>query len=128
MKIVIVNGVISRNNKLLLLKKFSKNYYETPGGKQKENESLESCLIRELQEEIGVKPLKFRKFLDLKLEFENKKITDHAFLVESFQGSPKIVETEIFEKMEWLDLEKAEKENLAPNVIEIIKKLKKGNT
>ena len=121
MKVTIVDGIIIKNNKILLLKKLSKDYYETPGGKKEENETQEKCLVRELREEIGIRPTKFKKFTDLKLNFENKDITDHIFIIESFEGNPKITEKHIFEKLEWVDIEKMKKLNLAPNV----KKLEK---
>lgn len=125
MKITIVNGIIIKNGKILLLKKFSKDYYETPGGKIEENESIEGCLVRELQEEIGVTVISFIKFLEMeKFNFENKEITNYAFLIRKFKGKPRIIEEHIFEKMIWVSIKEANKLSLSPNVTEIVKKLK----
>ena len=125
MKITIVNGIIIKNGKILLLKKFSKDYYETPGGKIEENESIEGCLVRELQEEIGVTAISFIKFLEMeKFNFENKEITNYAFLIRKFKGKPRIIEEHIFEKMIWVSIKEANKLSLSPNVTEIVKKLK----
>lgn len=93
MKITIVNGVIIKDHKLLLLKKFSKNYYETPGGKTEKDESIEDCLVRELQEEIGIKVIYFTKLLDADtFNFENKEITNHSFLIKEFEEEPRLIE------------------------------------
>ncbi len=127
MKITIVNGVIVKDNKLLLLKKFSKDYYETPGGKTEEGESVEDCLVRELQEEVGIKAVSFTKFLETdKFNFENKEITNYSFLIKKFEGSPRLVEEDVFEKLVWVGIKDAKKLPLAPNVKKIVKKLEKS--
>lgn len=124
MKITIVNGVIIKKEKILLLKKFSKDYYEVPGGKTEENESIEGCLVRELQEEIGIRAISFTKFLEMdKLYFENKEITNHSFLITKFKGEPRLMEEDIFEKLVWIGIKEAKELPLAPNVTKIIKKL-----
>jgi len=113
------------NGKILLLKKFSKEYYETPGGKTEEMESIEDCLVRELQEEIGIKVISFTKFLEMdKFTFENKEITNHSFLITEFEGKPRLMEKDIFEKLVWVSIKEAKKLSLAPNVKKIIEKLK----
>lgn len=128
MKITIVNGVIIKDNKLLLLKKFSKSYYETPGGKTEKDENIEDCLVRELQEEIGIKVVSFKKFLEAdKFKFENKEITNYSFLIERFEGDPRLVEKDVFEKLVWVKIKDAKKLPLAPNVKTIVEKLEKGN-
>jgi len=124
MKITIVNGVIIKDNKLLLLKKSSKDYYETPGGKTEEDESIEDCLVRELQEEVGIRAISFVKFLEAdRFSFENKEITNHSFLITKFEGEPRLIEKDIFEKLIWIDIKRANELPLAPNVKKIIKKL-----
>jgi len=60
-KIVIVDGLIIKNNCLLLLKKFTKDYYELSGGKTEKNEDLSACLLRELKEEMEINATNFKK-------------------------------------------------------------------
>jgi 8-oxo-dGTP diphosphatase len=79
--VTIVDGIIIKNKKILLLKKHSKDYYEFPGGKLREGESLTECLKRELKEEIGIAPTQYTEFKEIYLEFENKKITVRVFLI-----------------------------------------------
>lgn len=119
MKITIVDGVVVRGNKVLLLKKYSKNYYEFPGGKLREEESVEECLFRELKEELNINVKTFEKLKRLEFSFEGKEITDHIFIIKDFEGEIKNNESEVFEKLEWQDLEELNGLNLAPNVEEI---------
>lgn len=129
MKITIVSGIIIEDEKILLLKKFTKDYYEMPGGKTMEGESVETCLVRELQEELGILPISFRKFLDIgKFNFENKEITSHAFLITKFKGKPQLMENDIFENKVWIKIREAQKLSLSPNTNRIIEKLKEQST
>lgn len=121
--ITIVDGVIIKAGKVLLLKKFTKDYYEFPGGKTKTREKLQECLKRELKEELGVSPAKYKEICRIELEFENKKITDYGFLIEEYNGEPEIIEKEIFENMLWIKPEEIETIKTAPNVKPILRKL-----
>ncbi|MBD3304267.1 NUDIX domain-containing protein [Candidatus Woesearchaeota archaeon] len=121
--ITIVDGIIIKNNILLLLKKHSKDYYEFPGGKVQEGESITQCLQRELSEEIGIIPVKYKEIKTLELEFENKKITDHGFLIEKYSGAPEIAEKETFEKLIWISLKDIDTIKTAPNVKPILRQL-----
>ncbi|MEK3886272.1 NUDIX hydrolase [Bacillus sp. FSL K6-3431] len=49
-----VKGIIFNDNKVLLLKN-ERNEWELPGGRLEKDEKPESCVIRETQEELGVK-------------------------------------------------------------------------
>ena len=121
--ITIVDGILIKDNKILLLKKFAKDYYEFPGGKVKERESLIDCLKRELEEEIGILPVKYTALAKLRLEFENKKITDYGFLIEEYEEEPEIKEKEIFEELTWKTHEEIKQIKTAPNVKQILRKL-----
>lgn len=124
-KITIVSGVIIEHGKILLLKKISKDYYEMPGGKTEKDERVEDCLIRELQEELGITVTSFTKFLELeKFNFENKEITSYAFLIKEFKGKPKLMEKDVFEKLVWVKIKEAQKLPLSPNTKRIIERLK----
>jgi len=69
-------GIIKNNNKFLITQR-SKNkkefplYWEFPGGKCKENESIEDCLKRELKEELNIN-VEYEYVLYVKKKFMNK--------------------------------------------------------
>ncbi len=119
--ITIVDGIIIKDKKILLLKKYHKDYYEFPGGKAKKGESLSDCLKRELKEEIGILPTKYHVLEELQPEFENKNITDHGFVIEEYEWEPEIIEKDIFEEMTWKTLEEIEKIKIAPNVKQLLR-------
>ena len=127
MKITIVDGLIIKNKKLLLLKKFSKDYYELPGGKVKKGEDLRACLERELFEELGIKLTKFKEILKLKFNFENKEITDHIFIIADLKGTPQLKEKDVFEDMIWINWKDCLNLKLAPNVKKLIKRKNVSN-
>lgn len=51
-------GLVFREGKLLVTQRFPEAHlgglWEFPGGKREPNESFEDCLVRELQEELGI--------------------------------------------------------------------------
>jgi mutator protein MutT len=85
-------GLIWRNGKILITRRpkgsHLEGYWEFPGGKQEEHESLPSCLEREIQEELGIS-IKAEKFL-LKVDhdYEKKAISLHLFLCAWLSGTP----------------------------------------
>jgi len=54
----ICKGIILNNSDIVLVRREDSNryngYLELPGGKKREYESLEECLIREINEETGI--------------------------------------------------------------------------
>lgn len=56
-KIVCRALIINGQNKILLVRKTGSDFWNLPGGKlDADDESLQTCLIRELKEELGVEP------------------------------------------------------------------------
>jgi mutator protein MutT len=60
MKILeVAAGVIFERGRLLIAQRFADSHlgglWEFPGGKRESNESFQECLVRELEEELGVR-------------------------------------------------------------------------
>jgi 8-oxo-dGTP diphosphatase len=51
---VAIRVLIVQNNKVLLVNEFSDNWWALPGGGVDHGESVESTLVREVEEELGV--------------------------------------------------------------------------
>ncbi len=58
MRPIACDGVLIENGKVLLVKRGHapfKGEWATPGGRIEDNETAEQCLVREMEEEIGLK-------------------------------------------------------------------------
>ena len=60
--------------------------WEFPGGKIESEETAEACIVREIQEELGVTLRVLRKFTDVIYEYPDKTVHLHFFLAEIASG------------------------------------------
>src|SRR5690606_35727339 len=99
-------------------------------------ETLEQALVREINEEIGLKPTKYQFFKvfsgkDFRIEYPNKDIVylvDNIFIVTKFKGDIKIDQNEVSE-VKWFDLNDIPWNHLMPHNKLILKEymLSKSN-
>jgi len=93
---IVTAAVLQRGGKILLAKRPSKGLlgglWEFPGGKVEKGESLEACLVREIQEELGAEIRVGEPFGVYQHAFTHFRITLHAFLSELTAGEPRPVE------------------------------------
>ena len=67
-------------------------YWEFPGGKVNSGETLQDCLAREIQEELGVAIAVGRTLTVVEHEYPARTIRLHCFLCRILSGEPKAVE------------------------------------
>ncbi len=83
-------GLIWEDGKLLITKRpqgsHLAGYWEFPGGKQEHGESLEACLEREIQEELGMGVKAVKHLLQINHNYETKSITLHLFQCSWLRG------------------------------------------
>ena len=60
--------------------------WEFPGGKIESGETAEACIVREIQEELGVTLRVLRKFTDVIYEYPDKTVHLHFYLAEIASG------------------------------------------
>lgn len=87
--------ILRKNHELLLAMKkrgFGVGKWNGAGGKMKNRESLEDCLIRECEEEIGIKPIEYKKVAIH--DFINQNVDNpilqqtHVYFCDQWEGEP----------------------------------------
>ena len=129
MKYIIASGpVIIEKGKLLVTNDGKDDFYKIPGGKVKENESLEETCLREFQEETGFECKIIKKLSTMKIDKkpgtnEKMKIELHHYQCELITS---VKNYNSFEhnkhEVRWIKIDELEKYPLAPNIKYLIEK------
>ena len=93
MRISVVAAIIRKDGQILIAKRRGDvhlaNLWEFPGGKVESGESLESALLREIQEEIGIKIRIDSEFLAIDHDYPDKPVRLHFFNCTILEGNPR---------------------------------------
>lgn len=73
-------------------------YWEFPGGKLEQGESMAAALSRELKEELDIIPLASRPLIRTRYHYPDKSVLLDVWKIESYSGSPTGVEGQ---RIEW---------------------------
>ncbi|MFL0810598.1 MAG: 8-oxo-dGTP diphosphatase MutT [Agarilytica sp.] len=76
-------------------------YWEFPGGKIEQEESVGDALKRELFEELAIDVKSSEPFTDIHFEYPEKKVCLHVHLVREFGGEAKGQE---FQEVRWVEI------------------------
>ena len=95
--------------------------WEFPGGKIDRNESRETALKRELDEEIGVRPLLSEHFMSLQHDYPDRHVSIDFFLVTDWQNEPMGLEGQ---QLKWVTADNLNAEQLLPADLPVIEALK----
>jgi A/G-specific adenine glycosylase len=102
-------GVIWKDNQVLIALRPEEGLlgglWEFPGGKCHEDESLQACVRREIEEETGLKVTVGAKIATVKHAYTHFKITLHAFECHYVAGVP---EPKVSQKLKWVGLDEIE--------------------
>ncbi|MCW8857082.1 MAG: 8-oxo-dGTP diphosphatase MutT [Kangiella sp.] len=89
-------AVIQRRGRILIAKRpqhlHKGGYWEFPGGKQEQDESIDKALIRECFEELGIVPYKFSPFIQIEHSYPEKSVCLDVWQVTDYLGIPKGLE------------------------------------
>ena len=86
-----IAGIIIKNKKLLMVRKYDEPHFIMPGGKMKDKETKEQTLKRELKEELNVELKSMKKFKTWEAKHfkdKNKIVKMETYFVEIL-GEPK---------------------------------------
>lgn len=96
------------------------NKLEFPGGKIEADETPEEALVRELQEEIGITPIRFSRYETVAWQAPDLHITLWFFMVEEWHGEPWGKEGQ---SGQWIALSELEADEFPPANAPIVNKL-----
>jgi len=86
-------GIIRRGRRILITRRrddaMHGGLWEFPGGKQEPGETLEQCLVREIDEELAIEIRVERPFVQVDHAYTHFRITLHTFLCRHSRGSPR---------------------------------------
>jgi mutator protein MutT len=102
-QILVAIAVVVEAGKILICQRKSEDsfggYWEFPGGKTEEGESIEHCLLRELREELDLAVEPIEPLTAIVHKYPNVHLTLHPFLCRRVSGEPKLIECQ---KIEWI--------------------------
>jgi 8-oxo-dGTP diphosphatase len=94
----VVAGILWRGGRYLAVErpegKRHAGFLEFPGGKVEPGEGLEQALARELEEELGIRPLALRFRLCKEHDYPDFSVRLHFFDVTAFEGDPRGLENQ----------------------------------
>jgi len=97
------------------------SFWEFPGGKVENGESLSEALVRELQEELGITPLKFDFWMEKTVDYPEYTVKLSFFDIWEFSGEVTSMENQSFD---WFDLDNVVDVKFLPVNYEILELLK----
>lgn len=94
--------------------------WEFPGGKLEAGETLEECLVREVQEELCLSIKVIRHFCDVTHQYATDKILLKIYFAKIISGKMKLT---VHNAAEWVAAERLVDYDLLPADVEIAEKL-----
>ncbi len=89
-------AVIKRNGHVLIAQRRPGDsfggHWEFPGGKLRPGETLEICLVREIQEELGLMIAVDKPLMVIEHPYPNRTIRLHCFACRIVSGEPQAIE------------------------------------
>lgn len=89
-------AVVERNGKVLICQRCDDDhlggYWEFPGGKCEDGETLEECVRRELLEEVNIDACPLRRLASIDHDYPHALVRLHPFLCRHIAREPELLE------------------------------------
>ena len=131
---IIAAGGLVTNPEGQILWIFRRGFWDLPKGKLDEGETIQTCAVREVEEETGIKNIRLHELLKftnhtyfdqhLNQEVVKRTYWFHMTIPTAQSGIPQI--SEDIEKIEWLALAKARQclDHTYPTILEVLELLR----
>ena len=97
-------AIVVRGEKVLVCQRKNDDtfggFWEFPGGKQEDGETLEQCLCRELQEELAIRARPIAQLTVIEHDYPHVQLRLHPFVCEHEEGEPQHLECQA---SHWID-------------------------
>lgn len=117
-------AIIHKNGKLLIAQRHLADsfggYWEFPGGKREQNETIETCLAREVAEELGIRVQPERLLCNRVHGTGERKISLFFFFCRWVSGEPQAIDCKDFR---WVSREDIRQHKLLPGDLEVLEGL-----
>lgn len=119
-------GIIRNNNQILICQRNSEGdlplFWEFPGGKLEEGETLEECLVRECKEELDIGIRIICKYAETEYQYPNRRIAFTFFDAEIVDGE---MRPKVHSDVRWVQSKELKEYEFCPADVEIVEALMK---
>ena len=119
-------AVIEKNGQILIAQRKPTDSFggcwEFPGGKANPGESLEACLAREIQEELGLSIAVGQKLQVVEHQYPSRTLRLHCFLCHIVSGEPQAIECSAWDWVEPKELSRFQFPPASGPIIEALQK------
>ena len=122
-------GIIENSSDEILLsnrenKKIFNDHWEFPGGKLQDRELPEEALVRELNEELGIAPIKFFHIDNIKYHYADYTIELIPFVIKQYSG---VITSKEGQALKWVSIEQLSQIKIIPASKPVIEYLLANN-
>ncbi|MFH1800697.1 MAG: (deoxy)nucleoside triphosphate pyrophosphohydrolase [Candidatus Omnitrophota bacterium] len=117
-------AIIHKNGKILIAQRHLQDsfggYWEFPGGKREQDETIEACLAREVFEELGIRIQPEKLLCNRVHGAPERRISLFFFFCRWVSGEPRAIDCKDFK---WVSREDIRRYTLLPGDLEILEDL-----
>lgn len=126
--VIVTAGVLSAEGKVLAARRKAEAHlgglWEFPGGKLRTDETPEECLVRELDEELGVRVRAGRVLEVIHHRYADRNVLLLFYACELIDGEPRPLDCQ---ELRWVDYRELEALEWAPADLPFVRRLAAGN-